>query len=76
MQPTVPWSASLKKRCCRSTPRCSRCPVRAAAAARSQHEGDDPAALLAEILSGRSVRPLPRSVAAALAELELARTAR
>jgi hypothetical protein len=64
----------MKKRCCRSTPRCAGCPVRAVAAARTQAAGDDPAALLAEIL--RPARPLPNSVAAALADLELARTLR
>jgi hypothetical protein len=66
----------MKKRCCRSTPRCAGCPVRAAAAARVQDACDDPAALLAEMLRGRFVRELPHSVAAALADLELARTVR
>jgi hypothetical protein len=65
----------MKRRCCRSTPRCAVCPVRAVAAARVQR-GADTAALLAEILHGRPVRELPRSVAAALAELELARAVR
>jgi hypothetical protein len=66
----------MKQRCCRSTPRCAGCPVLAVAAARAQQAPDDPAALLAEILLRRPVRPLPRGVATALAELELARAAR
>jgi hypothetical protein len=66
----------LKKRCCRSTPRCAACPVRAAVAARSPQTGDTPEALLAHILRGGPARPLPPSVAAALAELELARMVR
>jgi hypothetical protein len=66
----------MKKRCCRSTPRCAGCPVRAAAAGREQQAGDDPAALVAEIMRGRPGRRLPRSVAAAVAALEIARTAR
>ena len=66
----------MKKLCCRSTPRCAACPVRAVAAAREQQAGDDPAALLAEIVRGRPGRPLPRGVAAALEDLELARAAR
>lgn len=66
----------MKKRCCRSMPRCAACPVRAAAAARAQQAGDDPAAIIGEILGGRPARPLPRSVAAALADLEFARATR
>jgi hypothetical protein len=66
----------VKKRCCRSTPRCAGCPVRAVAARRARQAGDNPAVLLAEILRGRRRRALPRSVAAALADLELARMSR
>jgi hypothetical protein len=66
----------MKRSCCRSMPRCASCPVRAAAASRGRHAGDDLAALLAEVLRGYPARPLPRSVAAALADLELARALR
>jgi hypothetical protein len=66
----------VKERCCRSIPRCAACPARAATTVRAQQAADTPAALLAEILRSRPGRPLPRSVATALADLELARTAR
>jgi hypothetical protein len=65
----------MRKRCCRSTPRCAGCPVRAAVAARAKQANDDLEALLGEILRG-PVRELPPTVAAALAELEFARTLR
>jgi hypothetical protein len=64
----------MKTRCCRSTPRCASCPVRAAAAAPRQASGDGPAALLSEIFARPRARALPQSVASALAQLELART--
>jgi hypothetical protein len=66
----------VTRKCCRSTPRCAGCPVRAIAAARNQRELGEPAALIAEILTGGAPRSLPASVAAALASLELARTPR
>jgi adenine-specific DNA glycosylase len=64
----------MKKRCCRSTPRCARCPVRAAAAARKEASGHEAAALVSEILASARMRTLPQSVATALAQLEFART--
>jgi hypothetical protein len=64
----------MKSRCCRSTPRCATCPVRAAAVARTPAEGHEPAAVLAEMLRGSRARTLPQSVTAALADLERART--
>ena len=63
----------MKQKCCRSAPRCLDCPVRAIAVARKQRELGEPAALVAEILCGRGPQPLPASVAAAVASLELAR---
>lgn len=66
----------MTSKCCRSTPRCAACPVRAIAAVRKQRELGEPAALVAEILAGGAPGSLPASVAAALASLELARTAR
>jgi adenine-specific DNA glycosylase len=41
----------MKNRCCRSTPRCASCPVRAAVTARKQRSGDEAAALLSEIFA-------------------------
>jgi hypothetical protein len=64
----------MKTRCCRSTPRCASCPVRAAAGARGQAAGDEHAALLSQIFAAPRARALPPSVATALAQLELART--
>jgi hypothetical protein len=64
----------MKRTCCRSTPRCANCPVRAALAARRQPPGDEAAALLSEILAAPRSRVLPEGVASALAQLELART--
>jgi hypothetical protein len=66
----------VTRKCCRATPRCGACPVRAVAAARMQRERGEPAALVAEILAGGAPRALPASVAAALASLELARAPR
>jgi ferredoxin len=66
----------VTRKCCRSSPRCATCPARVSAAARKPSELGEPAALVAEIVGGRPTRDLPQSVAAALANLELARTAR
>jgi hypothetical protein len=66
----------MTRKCCRSSPRCATCPVLVAAAVRKQRQLGEPAALVAEILSGRAERPLPAGIAAALASLELARTPR
>jgi hypothetical protein len=66
----------MKKRCCRSLPRCAGCPVVAAAVRRRDRNGSEPSVLVAEILSGSAVRPLPPAVAAALATLEDARAVR
>jgi len=64
----------MKTRCCRSTPRCASCPVRAAAVGHRQAVGDEHAALLSQIFAAPRARVLPPSVARALAQLELART--
>jgi hypothetical protein len=67
----------MKKRCCRSLPRCTDCPVVAAAVLRRQdRNGSEPGVLVTEILSGSAARPLPPAVAAALASLEDARAIR
>jgi hypothetical protein len=66
----------VKERCCRSAPRCADCPVRIAATARSRSAGDEPAALIGEILAGNPLPRLPDSVTAALETLELARATR
>ena len=66
----------VTRRCCRATPRCAACPVRVSAAAGTQRGLGEPGALVAEILAGGGPRPLPASVAAALASLELTRTPR
>jgi hypothetical protein len=66
----------VTRKCCRSSPRCATCPARAAAAARKPSDLDEPAALVAEIVGGRRAQHLPQSVAAALANLALARTPR
>jgi hypothetical protein len=50
--------------------------VRLAAAARSRPAGDEPAALICEILAGHPLPRLPESVATALETLELARATR
>jgi hypothetical protein len=49
--------------------------VHALAAARKQGELTEDAALVSEMLAGRSARPLPASVVAALRQLELATAA-
>jgi len=58
--------ATPKKKCCRSSPRCGRCPVllKAQARARAGRAG-----LIEEILAGSPVRQLPACVEAALAGL-------
>jgi hypothetical protein len=63
----------MSKKCCRSSPRCAGCPVRALAAARKHRELTETAVLVAEILGGHIARPLPAGVAAALQQLEGAR---
>ena len=63
-----------KTTCCRSTPRCARCPVRLALEAQARERWDPRAALVHEVLRG-SARELPPPVAAALAGLAQARAA-
>ena len=58
-----------KTTCCRSSPRCRRCPVVLKAEARAGAR----AAVVEEIFRGSS-RPLPAAVEDALAALSLART--
>jgi hypothetical protein len=60
----------MKKRCCRSAPRCRDCPVRVLA---EQRASTARAGLVTEILGGRSPAPLPPTVEAALADLDAAR---
>jgi hypothetical protein len=60
----------VSRKCCRSSPRCAGCPVRALAAARKHRELSETAALVTEILAGRAPRPLPAGVSAALEQLE------
>jgi hypothetical protein len=62
----------MSKKCCRSSPRCAGCPVRALAAARKHRELSETAVLVTEILAGRGARPLPPSIAAALERLRAA----
>ena len=62
----------MSKKCCRSSPRCAGCPVRALAAARKHRELTETAALVTEILTGRAARPLPPGVGAALEQLRAA----
>jgi hypothetical protein len=66
----------VTRKCCRATPRCAACPARLSAAGAAQRRLGEPGALVAEILAGGRARPLPASVAAALASLELTRTPR
>lgn len=61
-----------KTTCCRSTPRCARCPARLALEAQSRERWEPRAALIDEILRG-TPRELPPPVAAALAGLAEAR---
>lgn len=61
-----------KKTCCRSMPRCARCPVLAVRRARAAPRSGTLASVFAEIYSGQP-RPLPASVTEALAALALAR---
>ena len=61
-----------KTTCCRSTPRCARCPVRLALEARARGGWDPRALLVDEVFRGAS-RELPAPVAAALTGLAEAR---
>jgi hypothetical protein len=65
----------MKRKCCRSTPRCARCPVLAVAAVRRERHSRERAALVTEIFAGRSARRLPQAVVDALERLDAARTA-
>jgi hypothetical protein len=65
----------VSKKCCRSTPRCADCPVRAVVAARRRRGAGDGTALVEEVLGGRPPRPLPNSVVAALEQLSAAAAA-
>ena len=56
-------------RCCRSTPRCSSCPVVLAARARGRFSRDDDA-LVTEMLAGAPPRELPPCVREALLVLD------
>lgn len=58
-----------KKKCCRSTPRCGRCPVVLKAQARARERRDARVSLIEEIFAGTPLRPLPACVDAALAGL-------
>jgi hypothetical protein len=62
-----PGGDRMKRRCCRSTPRCAGCPVLVAAQRRNLGTTPD---LFAEILGGRPARTLPESVVRALEELD------
>jgi len=61
-----------KRVCCRSLPRCSRCPVLFGARPKLGTEAD----LIAEFLNARQPRPLPACVEEALAQIDLARVPR
>lgn len=63
-----------KTTCCRSTPRCARCPVRLALEMRAREQMDARAALIDEVFRG-TVAPLPQPVADALTALAEARSA-
>ncbi len=68
----------VKRKCCRTSPRCAGCPVLVAARARL---GERPCAtatalLIEEVLVGRPPRQLPPAVEQALDELAAARSAR
>lgn len=58
----------MKRRCCRSCPRCADCPALLPARP-SRTDATEPAILVAEVFRGRSPRPLPESVELALAAL-------
>jgi len=61
-------AVATKKKCCRTTPRCRRCPVLVKAQARAPERRAGRGALIEEILVGRP-RPLPACVEAALTGL-------
>jgi hypothetical protein len=62
-----------KKKCCRSRPRCGRCPVLLVTEARARERAKSRAALAEEILRAPS-QPVPESVAEALLALSRARS--
>jgi hypothetical protein len=66
----------MKARCCRSTPRCSGCPVLAKARASAATTQPATAALIAEVFAGRDPRSLPAGVVVALERLDAARAGR
>jgi hypothetical protein len=65
--------ARMKARCCRSTPRCSGCPVLVKARSSAATAQPATAAVIAEVFTGRDPRTLPAGVVAALERLEAAR---
>jgi len=66
-------ATKVKTSCCRSSPRCAGCPVVLAAGARRQARVAGRAALVEEVLVGRSARRLPEPVERALEQLVAAR---
>lgn len=62
--------------CCRSTPRCSRCPVVLAARARARAKTRQGDTLIVEIFAGGATRELPPVVRDALLALEHRRDTR
>jgi hypothetical protein len=66
----------MKARCCRSTPRCSGCPVLVKARSSAATTQPATAALIAKVFAGRSPRTLPASVVVALEQLDAARAGR
>jgi hypothetical protein len=67
--------ATVKTSCCRSLPRCERCPVLVAAHIRKPSHASRLAKLVEEVLVGNPVA-LPDPVSQALAGLAVARRAR
>ena len=63
----------MKRKCCRSVPRCTDCPALVLLSARARREENEQAILVAEVLAGRPPRPLPESVELALAGLRQSR---
>jgi hypothetical protein len=66
----------MRARCCRSTPRCSGCPVLAKARESAATARPAMAALVAEVFAGPGPRMLPGDVVAALDRLDAARAKR
>jgi hypothetical protein len=66
----------MSARCCRSTPRCSDCPVLVKARASATTARPAMAALVAEVFAGRGPRVLPGDVVATLERLDAARAER